>query len=870
MILQEEGIYDLEKLELDKAHQIQGSQESLPPPPENPAILPEVFDGRQAVPYCKELHREKLLEKLSNIPEVTIISFPIGEQDKTQEFTALLVDKKASEETQRYIDRSCRKNGSVFAKTGKHHLAICFPGKGIRFYHNGSSSCAVKDLLKLAGSQLRSIYFKGDGPFVKDFLINKLVVRELLLQTSIVVDQLDYKQKQLANETRSIFSNIVHQVRKSATRRYNCVLSRNFLQLEAPEAGTLLSSFGKKQQAEIAKCYRQLQVTLELNKDCIRTARKNLKVLQAQDKAEGKYTKHFDEIYELLDCKETELEISADIAKEALLALSVRQVHQAKEVLAKVECLLDRPGGLNRDPENYRLGLQTAEENYLAAFAANWIELDPKVTENQVLHYIYDEGAWCRICDELLCKFRQDRVYNELQYCLYQLFCDIGALVSDLRGDQVKIIAGILKGPIIQTPGGKDISHHHAWRLIVLEKQKLTRLIVKICEEKYGPSASLPGLSPCEPEWGLITKGLTHDLKFEVGLIELESSAKQATHNDQVLKRFELSVWRLCTAIFDPETTRFGQEGGHTHDLIKDVISLFTTFEVTKRAVDQEYRERKIYTATDCHVIAEAAADALLKIGDIITSHRGGGQFFCRPVTVVIAAIGLQLYEELFRANSAIERLGIEQAVSQVTFQQAVVLRLYLQVISSNNDRATEIVEAYLRARENTVDTGPLLINEPQDLPLLDLSDEAVANLPILDETAEGSAGNPFDATFEETDQFGEEIDWPPNNEFVPLAIIVPAEAQTCTVQALQETVQVQQTFEQNIVAQPALCTFATGIRQTPDDTTDGSFQNVDTRRVRRRVNGNEVQTVSEQRADSLLITVDGIISQVEASGPNQ
>jgi hypothetical protein len=84
-------------------------------------------------------------------------------------------------------------------------------------------------------------------------------------------------------------------------------------------------------------------------------------------------------------------------------------------------------------------------------------------------------------------------------------------------------------------------------------------------------------------------------------------------------------------------------------------------------------------------------------------------------------------------------------------------------------------------------------------------------------------------------------------------------------VQALQETVQVQQTFEQNNVAQPALCTFA-GIRQAPDDTTDGSFQNVDARRVRRHVNvpegaGNEGRTVSEQRADSLLITVDGIIT---------
>jgi len=322
-----------------------------------------------------------------------------------------------------------------------------------------------------------------------------------------------------------------------------------------------------------------------------------------------------------------------------------------------------------------------------------------------------------------------------------------------------------------------------------------------------------------------------------------------------VLARFELSVWRLCTAIFDPETTRFGQEGGHTHDLIKDVISLFTTFEVTKRAVDQEYRERKIYTVPDCHVIAEAAAEALLKIGDIVTSDRVTGQFFERPVTVVIAAIGQQLFDELIRANSATERLVQEFALTHGKFQQVVILQLYLHIISSNNDRATAIRESYQIARENTVDAGPLLINEEQDLPLLDLTDEAVADLPILDENAEGSAGNPFDATFEATDQFGEEVDWPPNNEFVPLAIIVPAEAQTCTVQALQETVQVQQ---------PALCTFATGIRQAPDDTTDGSFQNVDARRVRRRVNGNEVQTVSEQRADSLLITVDGIITSCQ------
>jgi hypothetical protein len=91
----------------------------------------------------------------------------------------------------------------------------------------------------------------------------------------------------------------------------------------------------------------------------------------------------------------------------------------------------------------------------------------------------------------------------------------------------------------------------------------------------------------------------------------------------------------------------------------------------------------------------------------------------------------------------------------------------------------------------------------------------------------------------------------------------------------LLATDQDQQTVENNIVARPALCTFVTGIRQAPDDTINGNFQNDEPRRVRRRVivpeaTGNGVQTVDEQQADDLLITVDEIISQVEMAVPNQ
>jgi hypothetical protein len=99
----------------------------------------------------------------------------------------------------------------------------------------------------------------GDSPFVKDILVNKLIIRESPLQASIVIDQIVYQQQQFIKDIRRIFSNIVRQVRKSAQRRINCVLSRNFLQLEGPEAGTIIFSFGKIQQAEI-DCAEEKQV----------------------------------------------------------------------------------------------------------------------------------------------------------------------------------------------------------------------------------------------------------------------------------------------------------------------------------------------------------------------------------------------------------------------------------------------------------------------------------------------------------------------------------------------------------------------------------------------------------------------------------
>jgi hypothetical protein len=228
---------------------------------------------------------------------------------------------------------------------------------------------------------------------------------------------------------------------------------------------------------------------------------------------------------------------------------------------------------------------------------------------------------------------------------VYQLFCAIATLnlVSDLRGDRVSIIAGIFKAPILQTAGGTDITHNRAWRLIELEKFRQIGLLIENCESKNGPLAILPGLNPLEPDWALIFKRFGQELRFEDALVQLESSSKGATHNSHVIKRYQNSVLRLCVALFDPRTTQIGPKDGFVYDLLNETVSILTNYQAIKRAVDQEYREEKIYTAPDCRRLADAAADSLLELGDLIFQDSVTGQFFCQPVTAAIAAIGLEL-----------------------------------------------------------------------------------------------------------------------------------------------------------------------------------------------------------------------------------
>jgi hypothetical protein len=371
----------------------------------------------------------------------------------------------------------------------------------------------------------------------------------------------------------------------------------------------------------------------------IQAAKTRLEELLAPDQIENKYVGHFGKFFEFLEHTDSEIEICKATTLEALLALAVRQVHSVKESIQKIDCLTDQPRHLILDPEKYHTCLSSVQDDFLAHFAEKWIKLDPSLTDNQILHYIYDNGVWCTICEELLCKFQADRVYNEQQYTVYQLFCAIGALVSELHGDQCSIIAGIFQSPIFKTAEGIDIKYCQKWKLIKHDLNRLTRLRIENYESENGQRAILPGLVALDKNWITIIENLIESLTFEDALVQLESSCKGASHNSHILKRFDRSVLRLCEAVFDPRSTQIGLKDGYIYDLLNKIASILTNYQIVKRGVDQEYREEKTYTTHDCRKLATCASDLLLELGDIIFEDSVAWQFYCQPMTAIITAI---------------------------------------------------------------------------------------------------------------------------------------------------------------------------------------------------------------------------------------
>jgi hypothetical protein len=175
---------------------------------------------------------------------VTRITIPFEDPDKVQEIATVFVEYDTSKERQQQIANTCRENSNLFKSSGNRHLVVCLPGKGLRYYHDGTSSPAEESLLKLTDTPPRKIHFAVDSPLLKDILANKLTVREVPLHAVSVLEQTEYQRHQFTLEIRRLFANLVLEVRKSSKGRLNCILNRKFLDLDGFAAGTIIFSFG--------------------------------------------------------------------------------------------------------------------------------------------------------------------------------------------------------------------------------------------------------------------------------------------------------------------------------------------------------------------------------------------------------------------------------------------------------------------------------------------------------------------------------------------------------------------------------------------------------------------------------------------------
>jgi hypothetical protein len=146
--------------------------------------------------------------------------------------------------------------------------------------------------------------------------------------------------------------------------------------------------------------------------------------------------------------------------RNALLALSVKQVHAGKQTINRLSALREQPLHFIADKRLYEqeVELEEACTAYYNAYRKQWTEVDSSVVHNLIFHYVYDERTYCEICEKVLCDFRADKAFEGTQCETYAILCAVAGLTSDLRADKVRCINSLFPIPLLQDAKGEKIS----------------------------------------------------------------------------------------------------------------------------------------------------------------------------------------------------------------------------------------------------------------------------------------------------------------------------------------------------------------------------------------------------------------------------
>lgn len=111
-------------------------------------------------------------------------------------------------------------------------------------------------------------------------------------------------------------------------------------------------------------------------------------------------------------------------SRNALLAMSVKQVHATKRTINKLAFLREQPLHFIADKNLFEEELEKACTTYYNTFRELWIDVDSAVVDNSIFHYVYDESDKCAIREQFSVSFGQAELSKEWSANLHNSLCN--------------------------------------------------------------------------------------------------------------------------------------------------------------------------------------------------------------------------------------------------------------------------------------------------------------------------------------------------------------------------------------------------------------------------------------------------------------
>ena len=745
--------------------------------------------------------------------------------------TFLVINQESTEEEDiEAVVQLCEETGVLFDGEGDKHLLLLAPDRQPHYFINGLQVLATKELLELAGVNLRKLHLSGTSPLATDIALNQLEARAVPLNITALLQRIVYTLCQLTIECRGRFKCLVTGFKKAGARRADFALSRDLLTLSGRQVANQLLGYGNNTHNDSRSLWLQIERIKSVQLHSIRVAFKRLKALRKKDRNDGKSVVHLADFNRQLKVAEESIEKQCEGHKNNLLALSVKQIHAGKRIINKLTTLRVPPLEYLKDKEAYEKELTEACTVYYDKFVVHWSESESRILHNLILHFVFDPRSYCTICDKVLCDYRAERDFNGTECELYATLKGVEGLCSDLRGDNERYVNALFPLPLLQDVKGKTISLFELQRNITLDERLVTQLNIR--DQAALNDVYELGLHCLSTLWGFQVERAEERLENACGIVQLAASIPNSSHNNHEFERLDKEIRNILESLYCPITADIGEDGDATRLLLEKLITEVVTYQRNVRAIEKGSKsDRHQLTELEYKTCQEIATLHLDTVAQHIFSVEIRQQIFTAPCTIAVSIVITYLYHEVHRnANAAYSVSAWDAEYSTGVPTWAEILKAYIDQLSGRTpnyqEHSTDILEGEYLLQRNTADQQEQIGAAEPEVEEITAAAEAVTDLSV--DTDEDQNATPRDE---------------PVNSFVVIAEAAPVYFQTCGTTARTQAEEYLLTVENSISQQPILCAYTANIRQRPEDPNDSDFQDGQSRRVRRRTDDGATET---------------------------